>query len=107
MKKKKNNPFKTIFIILVVIFSALLIASTSGYYESRIRDQVVLTEEGIKEFEERISKGEKIDLTSFLEQSSIDYSSSASNLGDNITKTLEGFLTEGVGVIKNIFNTLF
>ena len=65
-KKKHSNPVLKILGVLFVIFMALYIASTSGYYESKIRDKVVITEEGIKEFESKVQNGEDIDITSFL-----------------------------------------
>ena len=45
---------------------ALYIANMSGYYESKIRDRVTITEEGIKEFEEKVKNGDKIDTNSWL-----------------------------------------
>lgn len=107
MRKKKNNVVLKVLSILFVVFMALFIANMSGYYESKIRDRVIMTDEGIKKFEEKISNGEEIDITSFLNTEREDYSSNMSNLGDNVTASIEGFVTGGIDVLKNILNSLF
>jgi len=107
MRKKKNNIILKMLVVLFVIFMALFIANMSGYYESKIRDRVIVTEEGIKEFEEKVSKGEEIDITSFLNTDREDYSSKMSNLGDTVTESIEGFVVGGMDVVTNILNSLF
>lgn len=105
--KKKNNIFMKILGVLFIVFIALYIANISGYYESKIRDSVVITEEGIKEFEEKVQNGEEIDITSFLNDERIDYSSKMSNLGDRVTEGLESTLVNGMGFITDILKSLF
>ncbi len=106
-KKKNTNPVLKILGVLFVIFMALYIASTSGYYESKIRDKVVITEEGIKEFESKVQNGEDIDITSFLNTKRPDYSSPISKLGDNVTKGLESAIFEGAKFVADILKSLF
>jgi len=107
MRKKKKNPILKVLGILFVIFMALYIANMSGYYESKIRDRVIVTEAGIKEFEEAIKNGEKIDITSFLSTDREDYSSSMSNLGENVTSSIENFVVGSMDVVTDILNSLF
>lgn len=107
MKKKKTNPFLKILGCLFVIFMALYIANMSGYYEGKVRDRVIITEEGIKEFEEKVQNGETIDITSFLDNEKIDYSSSMSNLGDNVTESIESVVVNGMNFVSDILKSLF
>lgn len=107
MRKKKKHVVLKILGMLFVIFMALYIANMSGYYESKIRDRVIITEEGIKQFEEKVSMGEEIDITSFLNTDREDYSSNMSNLGDTVTSSIESIVENGFAVVKNIFNSLF
>ena len=107
MRKKKGNPILKILSILFVIFMALFIANMSGYYESKIRDRVTITEEGIKEFEEKVQNGEEIDITSFLNTDREDYSSSMSNLGDNVTSGIETVVSTGMNIVADILKSLF
>lgn len=107
MKKKKTNPFLKILGCLFVIFMALYIANMSGYYEGKVRDRVIITEEGIKEFEEKVQNGETIDITSFLDNERIDYSSSMSNFGDNVTESIESVVVNGMNFVSDILKSLF
>ena len=60
--KHKINLFKGIFLILLFTFTTLYIASYNGYYEYSNNKKVTLTNEKIKEFEEDVKNGKKIDL---------------------------------------------
>lgn len=107
MRKKKRNPILKILGLLFVVFMALYIANMSGYYESKIRDRVIITEDGIKKFEEKIKNGEEIDITSFLNTDREDYSSSLSNLGENVTNSIESVVVNGMDIVTDIINSLF
>ena len=105
--KKKSNIFLKILFVLIIIFMGLYIANISGYYEARIHDKVIVTEKGIREFEEKIEKNEEIDIESFLNNERVDYSSRMSNLGDNMTSSLEGVIEKGAKIIRDILKSLF
>lgn len=107
MKKKKMHPILKILICLFIVYIALFIANISGYYEGKIKDEVIVTEEGIKEFEEKVQNGEEIDITAFLKNDRVDYSSSMSNLGDNITSGIEVFITDGMKFVSDVVKSLF
>jgi hypothetical protein len=107
MPKKKNNIVIKILLILFIIYMGLYIANISGYYESKIRDRTVVTDEKIKEFENKVSLGEEIDIDSFLDNERVDYSSKMSNLGDNITNNFENIIARVSKVFKNIVKSLF
>lgn len=107
MKKKKTNPIFKILGCLFIVFMALFIANMSGYYEGKVRDRVVITEEGIKEFEEKVQNGEEIDITSFLNNERIDYSSNLSNLGDSVTESIESVVVNGMNFVTDVLKSLF
>lgn len=108
MDNKKNNciPLK-ILGVFFLIYIALFIANLSGYYESQIRENTIVTEEGIKAFEEKVQNGEEIDVTSFLNKEREDYSSKMSTLGDNITSNVENFVAKSMSFITDIVKSLF
>ena len=107
MEKKNNNVVLKIISILFIIFMGLFIANTSGYYESQIHDRMIVTEQGIKEFEDTIKRGDEIDIESFINNTREDYSSKMSNLGDRLTGSLEGFVDEGAKILTGILKSLF
>jgi len=106
-KKKKGNVILKILSVLFIIYIALFIANMSGYYEGKIRDQVLVTDEGIKEFEEKVQNGEEIDLDSFLNLEKEDYSNNLSLLGDNLTNSLQKFISGSMDIVGNVINSLF
>ena len=106
-KKKTIHICLKILGCLFIVYVALYIANMSGYYESKIRDRVIVTAEGIKEFEERVKNGEDVDITSFLNTEREDYSSKMSNLGDKLTTGVENFVTTGAKYVGKIFKSLF
>ncbi len=106
-KGKKIHPFIKLLMGLFVVFIALFIASKSGYYESKIREKVTMTEKEMQEFEESIEKGEEIDITAFLNKDRVDYSSKWSRMGDNLTSGVEKMVASGMEIITDIFKSLF
>ena len=106
-KKKKINIFLKLLLLLFIIYLVLYIVNMSGYYESKIRERTVLTEQKIKEFDELIQNGENVDIDSFLDSESIDYSNGLTHLGDNVTRSLEHTVNETSKVIANILKSLF
>ena len=107
MKKKKVNGFLKLLLVLFIIFIALYIANISGYYESKISERVVITENAIKEFESKVQNGEEVDVVSFLENQKEDYSNMVSNLGENVTSGLENIVSGGFGFVLEIIKSLF
>ncbi len=107
VKRKKIHPVLKILLAFFIVFIALYIASFSGYYEGRIRNKVIITENNIKEFEDKIASGEEINLDSYLENESVDYSNKFSKLGDSLTSSIEVFVTKSSKVIMEILKSLF
>ena len=107
MEKKKNNIILKILGEFFLIYIALFIANLSGYYESKIRENTIVTEEGIKSFEEKIQNGESVDVTSFLNKEREDYSSKMSNLGDSLNNNIENFIVKSMGFIGDVVKSLF
>lgn len=106
-KNKKLHPILKIMVALFVVFIALFIANMSGYYESKIREGTTITEDKIKEFEEKIQNGEEIDIEAFLNNDRVDYSNKISNLGEKLTVNIETVFKDGMHIIGNILKSLF
>ena len=54
---KKESIFKFILLCFIICFLVILFAGKTGYYENKLRDNSILTEEQIKKFEEDLKKG--------------------------------------------------
>ncbi len=106
-KKKKSNIILKLLGVLFIIYIGLFIANISGYYESKIRSEVTMTENGIKEFENKVKNGEEIDVSSFLKKERVDYSNRFSNLGDTVTVGTLNTLQKVMYVFTDVLKSLF
>lgn len=100
-KKKKTNWFKIIIILLFVAYISLYALNRSGYYDGSIRRKVEFTTDQIKQFEEDIAKGEKVDINDYLKDQNKDFTNNASKLGYTISSNIDSFLNKGIkGIIS-------
>ena len=101
-KKKPNFLFK-ILAILFLIFTALLIAYESGYYETKNKNRAILTKEAMAKFEEDINNGEMVDVKDYLKEERVDYSNSVTKVGNKISNNISKFMTKGLsGLFKSL-----
>ena len=105
-KKTYNNIFKSIFIILGIIYLGLFIANNSGYYSFTMRNRKALTDEQIKKFEEDVKNGEEIDLNNYLNAQVISYQNNISKLGYNVSSFCEKLIKHSIYKIFDLFSDL-
>ena len=96
----KNKFIKFILIIIIIIFISSYYISNSGYYEYHMQQRTILTNEKIIEFEKDVKNGTNIDLKTYLENDSIDYSNKLSNL-------LYELSNKGTKITRKIIKALF
>ncbi len=106
-KKKKVHPIIRILEVLFVIFIALFIANSSGYYEGKVRNKVAITNDKIEEFEQMLANGDDVDLNNFLANDRVDYSNKLSNFGEKLTMDVQVIVKNSFEFIGNIFKSLF
>lgn len=101
MKYKKVIKFCFCGIILIFLLSYFI--EYTGYYEYNLQSRKNLTEEQIKQFESDVKEGKKIDLNSYLENTTIDYSNSltrtTSQANLKLNEYLKKFLTGGFDIL--------
>ena len=81
---KKHNFFKTLFILVFLLFLALFIASKTGYYEKSVKDKTYLTNKKLKEFEKDISEGKNVDAKDYFPKEVDYFTKSANNISNKI-----------------------
>lgn len=99
---KKKNKLKNIFMLILIIYSALYISKSLGYYEFIGSRNNWLTEKEIKEFEQDIKEGNNVVKKNYKEEKEI-YQNNWSKLGSSLSKQISDFFNNG---LKNIFNFL-
>lgn len=107
MKKKKHNPFLNLIFILFIVYISLFIAGESGYYENRVNEEIILTEENIKKFETDVKNNKDIDIENYVVKNNKDYSCIASDMGDNFSNFVEKLLTEELGKMGKVLKKMF
>lgn len=105
--KKKKNWFLKILSILFIVFLGLYIASISGYYESQISNKVALTDKAINQFEKDVLDGKNVDINTYINKESKDYSNKFTNMGDKFSESIQTVLTDGIGGIWDAIKILF
>ena len=103
---KKHNFFKTIFILVFLLFLALFIASKTGYYEKSVKDKTYLTNKKLKEFEKDISEGKNVDAKDYFPKE-VDYSNIFTKSANNISNKIGLVVNYKAKNIWDFIKTLF
>ena len=82
-----------IYILIIVSFSVIYIASESGYFDSVKSRNVILTKEKIAKFEEDISLGKEINIDDYYNDTENLYDNKFSKLGLYISTKIENVVT--------------
>ena len=104
-KKKNNNLFLKVLGILFFIYFSLYILDSLGYYNIATKNKV-LTEEKLKEFENDIKNGKSIDIKNYVDDET-NYKNFYSNLGYNISISIDNVLNNGLKEVGDILKKLF
>ena len=101
---KINKFIKFVFLILILSFAFLIIASKSGYYEYEMAKNTKLTEEAIERFEKDVESGKSIDINDYVVTKKTDYNNSISDLGNKVSKGIEETVFKGFNFIFDYLN---
>jgi len=93
--KLRTKIFRITMLILFAILMTIFISNKNGYYEYQKHEQVTLTEEQIKKFEEDVKNGINIDLENYLKDTTKDYQTKLSQVGLNVSNTLANTVKKG------------
>lgn len=103
---KKHNFFKTLFILVFLLFLALFITSKTGYYEKSVKDKTYLTNKKLKEFEKDISEGKNVDAKDYFPKE-VDYSNIFTKSANNISNKIGLVVNYKAKNIWDFIKTLF
>ena len=103
MKIQADKIFRSILVFLFVIFIALYISQSTGYYEYEQYKKVALTNEQIKQFENDVKEGKNVDVKDYVSETKKEYGNKVSNAGLRISKEIEKHVTK---FINGIFESL-
>ncbi len=98
---KKESIFKFILLCFIICFLVILFAGKTGYYEKKLRDNSILTEEQIKKFEEDLKEGKDVDISNYVINKNKDYTTKLTSDVYSISLKLEKTIDK---IVKFIFN---
>lgn len=92
----KNDLVRIVLFTILFLFLGLYVASQNGYIDYQARDQMVLTEEQIKKFEDDVKNNRPIDIENYIIRQEELYDNKISrmslNLSNTIGETVQKFL---------------
>jgi len=93
---KVNKIFRNIIILLFMVFIALFISQSNGYYEYSEYKKVALTNEQIKEFESDLKSGKKIDIKDYISNTKKEYGNTISDTGLTVSLNIEKYIKKAI-----------
>ena len=106
-KKLCNKIFWKIFLALLISFFALYVSAATGYYEFEQHKKVTLTNEKIREFEQDLKDGKKINVKKYLDEKEEYYENGFSNAGIVFSNVIEECVENGIQNIFGFLNSVF
>lgn len=100
---KKESIFKFILLCFIICFLVILFAGKTGYYEKKLRDNSILTEEQIKKFENDIKEGKNVDINNYVINENKDYTTNFTNDVYSVSLKVEKTIDK---IVKFIFNEI-
>ena len=97
-----NKVFKIILIIFILVFIGLYFSYKNGYYISKNKENMLLTEEKIKEYENDLKNGFDVTKKSYLDIKD-NYDNNFTKFTLKLSKKIEVSID---AVIKFIFNKI-
>lgn len=98
MKKNKrlNKFFKSIIIILFIIYITIYISQKTGYYEYKNYQKTLLTNEQIKAFETDVKNGAEINIKDYIVNTNKNYQTNLSKMGLNLSNIISSCINKGI-----------
>ncbi|MBQ9024539.1 MAG: hypothetical protein IJ105_04880 [Bacilli bacterium] len=106
MKINPKKVFNSIMFALFTLFVSLYIASNNGYYEYQNKEKTTLTNEKMKQFEEDIKNGKRVDIKNYLSTSKKNYNNKITKLGNTLSDVIDYSMMEGLEKTFNFFEKM-
>lgn len=103
---KKGNLFFKILFIFFIIYVALFIANETGYYEKRVRDKTITTQNQLEQFEKDLADNKELDLIDYFPKE-VDYSNVFTKSANNISNKLSVIIDNNADSLWEFIKTLF
>ena len=99
--------FRRILFFLFILFLINNFSVTSGYYEAKVHEKTVLTQEQIKKFESDVKNGEYVDINDYVVDDYVDTSTWVSKTSYKWTEAANDFITNKAFKFFKLVGKLF
>ena len=103
----QKNWLLRIIIILFLIFINLFIINKNGYYETKIKNETILTNKKMKEFENDIRDGKMVDIKNYYVPNIKNYDNKFNRAGEKLSSLINNGFIHGFKNIWEVFKVLF
>lgn len=104
---KISKLFKFIVFTIIVIFFCTYFMEKTGYYEYKLQNKKILTENEMLKFENDVKEGKDVSLEDYLSNTNVDYSNNltktTSNISIKLNKYLKNILVNGFDIFDALF----
>lgn len=104
MTKKKL--LKNIFILLFITFIIAYVIELTGYYEYKLQNKTIMTNEAMTRFEEDIKEGKDVLLEDYLISTEKDYTSTLTKQTNKLSLGVNKILKKGIEEVFVILSKL-
>lgn len=105
-RKKLNKIFKFVFLTSFMTFFALYVSVSSGYFEYKNSKKVALTNEQIRQFEEDVNNGKKVDIKKYIDFNNKNYQNKLSKAGLSFSSVTEKCVQKVIGESFKVLSKL-
>jgi hypothetical protein len=105
--KPKKNYIIVLMLFLFIIFIILYISKETGYYEYKVHQKTVLTEEAIIQFEKDVAEGKNVKASDYITENYIDYSNKITKISSFLGRKVEGIFNNGIKKVVKVLLKLF
>ncbi len=88
--------FNTSFLVLFIVFIALFLSQSTGYYDYEEHKKMVLTEDKVKQFEKDVKEGKNLDIKNYLESPTKNYQNKVSEFGYQLSYNIGKYANYGI-----------
>ena len=106
MKVNPKKVFNTILLCLFILFVSLYVASANGFYEYQNKEKKQFTDDKIKQFEEDVKNGKKINIDDYLSSEIKNYDNKITKIGNTLSDIINFSMMDGLEKTFNFIEKL-
>lgn len=97
---------KRIFLFLFLIYLALYISQSSGYYDYTTYQKMIMTSEAMERFESDLKDGKDVLMIDYMQVNTNDYSNDVSDGFLSVSKTIDKYVGKWILYVLEGINSL-